>query len=118
MLGGKLGYRPPIFATETGRPLGMDNFRHRVLNPILDELGIRAKIQALGVRGGNYAFRHMNATVMDGLQTPLKTRQKRLGRADIATTLTHYSHAVDADDLAAADALGALLSPRKGEVLQ
>ncbi len=60
----------------------------------------------------------MNATVMDGLQTPLKTRQKRLGHADIATTLTHYSHAVDADDLAAADALGALLSPRKGEAVQ
>jgi integrase len=95
-----------------GKPLSMDNFRNRVLNPILDELGIRAKIQALGVRGGNYPFRHMNATVMDGLKTPLKTRQKRLGHADIATTLTHYSHAVDSDDLAAADALGALLSPK------
>lgn len=101
-----------------GRPLCMDDFRHRVLNPILDELGIRAKIQALGVRGGNYAFRHMNATVMDGLKTPLKTRQKRLGHADIATTLTHYSHAVDADDLATADQIGALLSPKGTEAVQ
>ena len=107
-----------LFTTETGRPLGMDNFRHRVLNPILDELGIRAKLQALGVRGGNYAFRHMNATLMDGLNTPLKTRQKRLGHADIATTMAHYTHNVDADDLAAADALGALLSPRGKEMTQ
>ena len=102
-----------------GKPLSMDNFRHRVLNPILDELGIRAKVDALGVRCGNYAFRHMNATLMDNLGTPLKTRQKRLGHADVATTLTHYSHAVDADDLAAADALGALLSPKQeGVVVQ
>lgn len=96
-----------------GHPLSMDNFRNQVLNPILDDLGILAQIKALGVRGGNYAFRHMNATLMDGLKTPLKTRQKRLGHADIATTLTHYSHAVDADDLATADALGALLSPKQ-----
>lgn len=101
-----------------GKPLSMDNFRNRVLNPIIDELGILAQIKALGVRGGNYAFRHMNATLMDGLHTPLKTRQKRLGHADVTTTLTHYSHAVDADDLAAADALGALLSPTKGEAVQ
>lgn len=102
-----------IFTTETGRPLSMDNFRNRVLNPILEELGILAKIKALGIRGGNYAFRHMNATVMDGLHTPLKTRQKRLGHAQIETTLEHYTHAIDADDLAAADALGALLSPKQ-----
>lgn len=31
-----------------GKPLSMDNFRHRVLNPILEELGILAKIK------GNY----------------------------------------------------------------
>jgi integrase len=101
-----------VWTTEDGNPLSMDNFRNRVLNPILDGLGIRAKVKALGVRGGNYPFRHMNATVMDGLSTPLKTRQKRLGHADIATTLTHYTHSQDADDMAVADALGALLSPK------
>jgi integrase len=102
-----------LFTADTGRPLGMDNFRHRVLNPILDELGIRPS-----GRCGLYAFRHMNATLMDGLNTPLKTRQKRLGHADALTTLTHYSHALDSDDLAAADALGALLSPKGKEAVQ
>jgi integrase len=108
-----------VFASETGRPLSMDNFRHRTLNPILDKLGIRAKVEALGVRCGNYAFRHMNGTVMDGLKTPLKTRQKRLGHADINTTLTHYTDALDADDVAVADQIDALLSPtQEGDRVQ
>lgn len=102
-----------------GNPLSMDTFRQYILNPILDELGIRAKIQALGVRGGNYAFRHMNMTEQSRLGVPLKTIQKRVGHAiGSDVTMTHYIHAVDSDDLAAADALGALLSPRKGEAIQ
>jgi hypothetical protein len=53
----------------------------------------------------------MNATLMDTLNTPMKTRQKRLGHAQIETTLKHYTHAIDADDQLAADQIGALLSP-------
>lgn len=95
------------------RPLSMDNFRSRMLEPILVELGIRAKLKQLGIkRCGNYAFRHMNATLMDTINTPMKTRQKRLGHAQIETTLKHYTHAVDADDRVAADQIGALLSPK------
>jgi integrase len=102
-----------------GRPLSMDDFRNRVLNPILDELGIRAKIQALGVRGGNYAFRHMNMTELSRLGVPLKTIQGRVGHAlGSDVTMEHYIHAVSADDLAAADALGALLSPKGKEAVQ
>ncbi len=53
----------------------------------------------------------MNATVMDEIGTPLKTRQHRLGHAQIATAMTHYTHKVDADDREAADTIGAMLSP-------
>jgi hypothetical protein len=96
-----------------GKPLSMDNFRQRVLNPILTELGIDKKLERMGItRCGNYAFRHMNAILMDSLNTPMKTRQKRLGHAQIETTLKHYTHAVDADDQLAADQIGALLSPK------
>jgi Phage integrase family len=110
-----------VFVTDPGRgkrnpggkPLSMDNFRHRVLNPILKELGIDKKLERMGItRCGNYAFRHMNATLMDSLNTPMKTRQKRLGHAQIETTLKHYTHAIDADDQLAADQIGALLSPK------
>lgn len=110
-----------VFTTETGRPLSMDNFRHRVLNPILEELGIDKKLERLGIaRCGNYAFRHMNATLMDTLNTPMKTRQKRLGHAQIETTLKHYTHAIDADDRMAADRIGALLAsnPQEGVRVQ
>ena len=90
----------------------MDNFRNRVLNPILKELGIDNKLG--GRRCGNYAFRHMNATLMDQLNVPMKTRQKRLGHADEQTTLKHYTHAIDADDRMAADRIGALLVANNG----
>jgi hypothetical protein len=55
----------------------------------------------------------MNATLMDTLDTPMKTRQKRLGHAQIETTLKHYTHAIDEADRVAADALGAMLSPKR-----
>lgn len=104
-----------LFTTDAGKPLSMDNFRQRVLNPILEELGIDKKLERLGIaRCGNYAFRHMNATLMDTLNTPMKTRQKRLGHAQIETTLKHYTHAIDADDRMAADRIGALLASNSG----
>jgi integrase len=53
----------------------------------------------------------MNATVMDEIGTPLKTRQHRLGHAQIETAMAHYTHKVDADDRKAADTIGAMLSP-------
>ncbi len=94
-----------------GRPLSMDTFRQRILNPILDQLGIRARVKALGIRCGNYAFRHLNATQMDQWGTPLKTRQKRLGHSDPTVTLKHYTEAADAEDLKVAEQFGALFSP-------
>jgi integrase len=95
-----------------GKPLSMDSFRRRVLNPILEELAIDKKLEQMGVaRCGNYAFRHMNATLLDTLNTPMKTRQKRLGHAQIETTLKHYTYAIDANDQLAADQIVALLSP-------
>jgi integrase len=160
-----------IWTNNDGKPLSMDNFVKRVLNPILSDIGLRGqkvykagkeqriitverhqrgctislecghsmyvnvrrpqeetwtcmsckydpeyipgKLDELGIdRCGNYAFRRMNGTVMDRLlKTPLKTRQKRFGHASIETTLTHYTEAVDADDVQAAEQLGSLLDP-------
>lgn len=108
-----------VFATADGKPLSMDWFRESVLEPILKELGIRAKLERMGIkRCGNYAFRHMNATLMDEMQVPLKTRQARLGHAQIETTMKHYTHRVDAEDVRIADALGALLSGAGREMMQ
>ena len=87
-----------MFASKLGNPLSMDNFRNRVLNPILKQLGIDQKLNAMGIkRCGNYAFRHRNATVMDSMDTPLKTRQHRLGHGHIEAAMNHSTHEVDAD---------------------
>jgi integrase len=101
-----------VFVAESGRPLEMDNFRHRILRPILEELGIRAKAEALGFRCGLYGFRHGGATLMDQIGVPMATRQARLGHAPGSeVTMRYYTHAATADDIAAADQIGALLSP-------
>ena len=87
----------------------MDNFRHRVLGPILKKLGINPPM-----RCGLYAFRHMNMTELARLGVPLKTIQKRAGHAiGSDVTMEHYIHSVDSDDIAAADMMGALLSPKQ-----
>lgn len=108
-----------IFRSRAGTPLSQDNFRKRVLWPILEQLEIRKKLEALGIKHcGFHAFRHMNATLMDTLKTPMKTRQERLGHAQIETTLAYYTHAEDGADLAVADQIGALLgkAPMTGTV--
>lgn len=109
-----------VFTEDDGSPLVMENFRPRVLKPILEELGIRAKLDALGItRCGNYAFRHMNATIMDQKGVPLATRQARLGHAPGSEiTLGHYTHPIENEDREFADYIGALLSPKGNEAIQ
>lgn len=106
---GSKGRQGPVNQNQGGKPLSMDTFRQRVLDPILERLGIRARVKAMGIRCGNYAFRHLNATQMDQWGTPLKTRAARLGHSDPAVTLNHYTEALDAADLEVADRFGALL---------
>ena len=85
-----------------------------MFKPILEDLGLREKLNRSGIRRrGLYALRHMNANLMDTLNTPMKTRQKRLDHAQIETTLKHYTHAMDADDRRTADRIGALLTTRE-----
>ena len=107
-----------VFVEENGKLLDMDYFRKRVLDRILRELGIWDKVRSASMRGGMYAFRHMNATLMDQLGTPMKNRQERLGHAQITTTLNWYSHPTEAADILASDQLGALLNPSWKDPLQ
>jgi integrase len=102
-----------LFPSETGRPISISAFRHRILKPVLAKLGIKPD-----KRAGLYAFKHGNATLMDRLNVPLKTRQARIGHADIRTTLEHYTHEEEAASRAAAEAIGALLNPKTEGVIQ
>ena len=53
-----------------------------------------------------HELRHTQATLLIGNGCDIKTVQHRLGHADVETTLNTYSHAIDANDAAAADIIG------------
>jgi integrase len=91
-----------VFATRNGTPWDCGLLVKRKFHRLLDTLGIR--------RCGLHAFRHAAASIMDRLDTPLKTRQARLGHADPMLTLQTYSHAAGEDDRRIAVQLGRVLS--------
>lgn len=104
-----------MFATKNGTPICMRNFLKHTLDPILRKLGIKQKAESLGLRSGTQSFRHGVATELSRRKVPIKTIQQRMGHAiGSQVTQENYLHAVEADALAAADMLGALLRP-KGE---
>lgn len=109
-----------IFAGQTGQPLQMIHFMNRTFRPLLTELGIRQKVEALGIKQcGLHALRRMNGTQMDEQGVPLKTRQDRLGHADPSTTLYHYTKPIDEASRRFADRMGSMLAPKKdSEIVQ
>lgn len=80
-----------------------DHALKEVFQPLLETL----KIPLCGF----HAFRHGNATLMDQLNVPAKTRMDRLGHEKMTTTMG-YTHAVSEDDRAAATRLGEMLTER------
>ena len=96
-----------LFATRNGTAFNNRDIVDQVLHPILEHLTI--------TRAGLHAFRHGNATMMDGLRAPMRVRQDRLGHADAALTLGTYTHMVSDDDRKIADELGGILCPDLGK---
>jgi len=101
-----------LFSTRNGTAFSNRDLVDQVLHPILERLQIK--------RAGLQAFRHGNATMLDGLWPPMRVRQDRLVHSDPALTLGTYTHLVDADDRRIADELGGILCPdlsKSGEVV-
>jgi integrase len=96
-----------LFCTRNGTAFNNRDIVDQALHPILERL----KIQ----RAGLHAFRHGNATMLDGLRAPMRVRQDRLGHADAALTLGTYTHMVSNDDRKVADELGGILCPSLGK---
>jgi integrase len=90
-----------IFSSKRGTPLRPNNILRRHHYPLLDRLRIP--------RGGFHAFRHASASFMDQLNVPMVIRQKRLGHADIATTMK-YTHSVSEEERRVSEQLGKYLS--------
>ena len=91
-----------LFCTREGTPYDNRDIVDQVLHPILERLGV--------ARAGLHAFRHGNATIMDGLNAPMRVRQDRLGHEKAETTLG-YTHAIGGDDRRVADEIGEILCP-------
>lgn len=87
-------------------PITYDHAVYEEFQPLLEKLEITTKP---GQDCGFHAFRHGNATLMDQLGTPGKTRMDRLGHEKLDTTLD-YTHAVSADDRLVAAKLGEMLT--------
>jgi integrase len=73
-----------VFVNIFGKPMQPEKVVQRHLRPLLQRLGIPG--------GGLHAFRHFNATIMDGEAIPMKIRQTRLGHSSPQTTLQLYTH--------------------------
>jgi integrase len=87
-------------APRDGNPYDNRDIVDQVLHPILARLGI--------ARAGLHAFRQGNATIMDGLNAPMRVRQDRLGHEKTETTVG-YTHAIGEDDRRVADEIGHIL---------
>ena len=94
-----------IFSSKKGTPLRPNNIIRRHHYPLLDSLKIR--------HGGFHAFRHASASFRDTLNVPMVIRQKRLGHADIKTTMK-YTHSVTEEERRVSEQLGDFLSLENG----
>jgi integrase len=81
--------------------MSSNNVLKRYHHPLLRKLGIP--------QGGFHAFRHASASFMDTLNTPMAIRQKRLGHANITTTMK-YTHSISADERKVSEDLAAFLN--------
>lgn len=99
----RVNERRLLFTTRNLTPYEQGNLVTRYLHPLLKSLGLP--------QCGLHAFRHANATMMDGLGAPLRLRQDRLGHADPTLTLGVYTHSVGNDHRTMAGQLGRVLCP-------
>jgi integrase len=100
-LGPRLAVGGYLFPREAGEPMCADWVRDKYLKPLLKQLGI--------ADAGFHAFRHGNSTLMEQKNVPAAVRMRRLGHADMDTTMG-YTHAVDSDESRFADLVGDLLT--------
>lgn len=81
------GPKAPVFASEVGTPLNVNNLRNRVLDPAA---------KGIGVSIGFHVFRHTCASMLFEEGRNVKQVAEWLGHADAGFTLRTYVHLMDA----------------------
>jgi integrase len=90
-----------VFCTNIGTPLCRRNLRNRQLDPACEAL----KIPKIGW----HSLRHLNATLLDAVGTPLGTVQSLLGHSSSEMTRGTYIHSLPAGGKEAVQKLEDLL---------
>lgn len=93
-----------LWAGETGEPIDADNLRHRMLRPLLDQVGVMG-------RAGFHAFRHLHGTLLVSTGANPKVAQAQLGHSDIRTTMDLYVDVISEDHRQAASKVADILAP-------
>jgi integrase len=77
-----------VFANRNGDPLRESKLLRNVLQPAAEAAGLG--------RVTWHQFRHIHSSLLNDLRVPVKIAQEQLGHASITTTLSIYTHVVDA----------------------
>lgn len=80
-----------VFTTSTGRPLHYSNFRRRLWRPVID----LATTRGLQVKPTIHWLRHTQVGLLLEVEKNLAAIQRRIGHADISTTIGVYGSLVD-----------------------
>lgn len=98
-----------LWTNEHGKPICGDNLRHRVLRPILDEMGLVDRI-------GFHAFRHLHGSLLISNGANIKIVQTQLGHVDSKTTMELYVDIVGDDHRDAIEKLATAVSTNSTKV--
>jgi integrase len=77
-----------VFGNRNGRPMRESKLLTKVLQPAAEAAGLG--------RVTWHQFRHIHSSLLNDLRVPAKIAQEQLGHASISTTLSIYTHVVDA----------------------
>jgi integrase len=97
-----------IFKARNGAPLSRRNLLNRQLKPVCKELGLT------GVTW--HWLRHVNATLLDSVGTPIGTTQALLGHSSSELTREIYISSVPADARKAVEGVENLIGPKWTQV--
>jgi integrase len=86
-----------VFGNRGGKPLRESQLLRNVLQPAGERAGVgRVKW---------HPFRHIHSSLLNDLKVPVKIAQEQLGHASVSTTLSIYTHVIDASHRKAVEAL-------------
>ena len=77
-----------VFGNRNGDPLRESKLLTKMLQPAAETVGLG--------RVTWHQFRHIHSSLLNDLKVPVKITQEQLGHASVSTTLSIYTHVVDA----------------------